>query len=283
MFLVLFAEQQNILNKPTAFGVPLGVLLLIVWVMQQMRQQSQQNTDQISRSIRSNSSHSSPTTSGSTSEVPCDWCGTLNWPWKTSCKKCGAAPRKITPIALTSQSRSQSPPYGRPPTVPLREGYLPTPIDAHSSRPPLPPVPALPSQNTLGDLGIAQCPACGGRLVGTFRKCVHCAADLAWVAICPHLCGKYFMNANEQLNRCPNCNRGFSEPLHYCVAEKGNELEVARTLYAEQKRTNQILAAAARISPGTAKHCKSCGTRVMQSELQDGKCRLCSSLPPRAV
>lgn len=29
--------------------------------------------------------------------------------------------------------------------------------------------------------GLPQCPACGGRLEGEFRKCKHCTSDLVWV------------------------------------------------------------------------------------------------------
>lgn len=28
---------------------------------------------------------------------------------------------------------------------------------------------------------LPQCPACGGRLDGEFRKCKHCASDLVWI------------------------------------------------------------------------------------------------------
>lgn len=37
---------------------------------------------------------------------------------------------------------------------------------------------------------LPQCPACGGRLEGQFRKCMHCASDIAWVEGVPCEPGK---------------------------------------------------------------------------------------------
>ncbi len=37
---------------------------------------------------------------------------------------------------------------------------------------------------------LPQCPACGGRLEGHFRKCMHCASDIAWVEGVPCEPGK---------------------------------------------------------------------------------------------
>ena len=70
-----------------------------------------------------------------------------------------------------------------------------------------------------------QCPACGGRLDGEFRKCKHCASDLVWI--------DHYV-----------CEPGQEEALRQRLAAEGEAAQTARLMIRRIEQRRAELAAA---------------------------------------
>jgi len=90
-----------------------------------------------------------------------------------------------------------------------------------------------------------QCPVCGGKLAGQFRKCQHCASDLAWVQGRP-------------------CEPGQEQKLEQ---ELAHEAEKRRTA-ARCQRCNNVLPSTAGNGITHASLCWTCRKQMRSSQLR---------------
>lgn len=102
---------------------------------------------------------------------------------------------------------------------------------------------------------LPQCPACGGRLEGAFRKCSHCSMDLSWVKGRP-------------------CEVGQEAKLEAKIREEEWEAQQRPVREAEEKRRQERAKQDAHKKWLAARHpCRTCNRPTLGQELADVRSR----------
>lgn len=97
---------------------------------------------------------------------------------------------------------------------------------------------------------LPQCPACGGRLEGQFKKCMHCSSELAWVAGIPCEPGK---------------EKTVLDQIDAARRRKEREAQLARELSAKRAAETEA----------SKLPCLKCGKMTLPFDLTDHLCSLC--------
>ncbi|MDY0170701.1 MAG: hypothetical protein RBS80_29435 [Thermoguttaceae bacterium] len=113
---------------------------------------------------------------------------------------------------------------------------------------------------------LPQCPVCGGRLEGQFRKCMHCACDLAWVQGQPCEPGKE-PELVAMLEKRQEANRREAEQREAERKKVANQAAEARR-QAEERRAADLKA--------RGRKCARCGTLRLAEEMRGNMCSLCA-------